>query len=147
YVAERILWIRSAGFIGTGDAEPAGRALVWLFSPLNWGNVFKALADDFRRYPVRIVAALVVLALMIFLQPLARSRIRKTSEVVSKNKSASYWHTVQCFVAAVLVVLPGPTALWIVAWRLTRAADVGEFGMALATALHLSALLLLGLRF
>ena len=147
YIDQRVLWIRSTGYIRPADLEPAGRALAWLLSPQEWSALAGDVGSNIADSPFSAAASLLILLVVLGLQPLARVRIRKTSEVVAKNKSAPFLLTLRCFAWTLVASTPLPAVLWLLSWRISAAHSIGAFGDALVAGLLLSALPALALSF
>ena len=147
YVDERVLWIRSAEIVGPRHFTNAGSAIGWLFDTDNMKSVAQAIADDARRHPFEFLFTGVIWLAVLGVQFVARSRVKKSAEVVAKNKAAPFWFTLQAFIGTAVISLPVSLAMWLIAWRLKGAPGTGEYGRAIAAGLEDTALLFLALSF
>ncbi|MEZ5992778.1 MAG: mechanosensitive ion channel [Planctomycetota bacterium] len=147
YVDERVLRIRSAELIGANDLTNGATAFAWLLDPDNLSDVASAIQTDARRHPFEFAFTGLLWLAVLGVQLYARKRIRRSADIISKNKAAPFWLTIQAFVGTIVISLPVSLAFWLVAWRLDEAPGTGEYGRAIASGLQAAALLFLGLSF
>jgi len=81
--------------------------------PGTWSSLADGIRSEFARYNTACLAAIVILAAWIGSRGLLNSRLRAIQERVKHPYSDSFAATIEALVLELLVVLPGPTALWL----------------------------------
>ena len=139
FINERILWIRSSNPLWRTDFRGVPEALVWLLSPRNWADVGAALLVDARESPLVWVLPVLGLVLLFSNQRRLRRALDDAAERATKRNCTEMLPTVEALLWTLLVVLPIPALLAVLAWRLGDAGHPGAFGSALAIALRRTA--------
>jgi len=118
FIAERILWIRSAEPIDLDTFRRSGEAVAWLFGPQNWGPFGGALIDDILAKPVVNGAFLIaLLSILVFHQNLRR-RLRELGDQAASTSASSITPSLWAVLLTMLMAAVWPGLLWFVAWRL-----------------------------
>jgi len=115
---ERLLWIPNASPIGLATLSRLQGDLLWLASPMLWGEVLAVGLDDFGG--VHVLVGL-VLAGLFLTRRRSRARLREITMRVDKVRSDSILLTLEVLALHVLNTLPVPAAMAFVGWRLIRA--------------------------
>ena len=146
FIAERVLWIRSAAPLAASDAGHGVRALAWSFDPANWRAAIEAIRQTVSRQPALFgVLAAAVGGLLIVQRP-ARRRLNGLGEEAQKRSCTRLRPTLDAVWLSATLALPGPALLALAGWLLDSLSE-SDFVRSLSLGAHFAAvtLLLVGL--
>ena len=146
FLAEKLLWIRSAPPPSLATLQDIPSKAVALVSPVHWYQAFRTLADRVIGSPL----AVLLLGLSGYL--LWKSRrllalLRVTGNPVGKASQDSFSFTLKALGLTLLLAVPLPLLLAVSGWELGRADEATQFTLAVSTALLHVAPTLLYLQF
>ncbi len=143
FIAERVLWIRSAAPLGPADWPPATEALAWSLDVRNWRAVAAALVLAASRTPLQAALAMAgILALLIAQGPIRR-RLRRLGEEAAKRSCTKLRPTFHALWLTAILALPWPALLACVGAALNNPLNESEFVRSFGAALNVVALCLL----
>jgi len=155
YIDERVLWVRSAGWIGSpetlppgapADATPPswwsglGRAAAWFVSPEGWATGLRALGRDLTANWILYVLAAALIAAMAVTRRRAHAALNALGDQVVSIRTDSFKHTLKALGLTAWLALLGPLVLGFPGWRLMAAnagASARAFGLGLLAAANL----------
>lgn len=130
YIDERVLWIRSAGVVGSSELRLAGGILSigacsegWR----GWSNAASAWLNDARRNaPAYAIVAVLLIAWLV-----SRGRIRRSLAELGEDAATSaqvrIWPTLQALLATAAVAAASPALLFFLGIRLTSSPNTAGF--------------------
>lgn len=135
FVNERVLWIRSSQPIWEmrwnrpeGDRESAAgvrEAATWLADPITWLETLAALWAAWMAEPWQLLLVLAVLTILAMKRVLT-NRLRLHAEAARRGQNVAYLPTALALLDTLLLALPIPLLLWLLAWRLSGSLDCSE---------------------
>lgn len=146
FIAERVLWIRSADVLGTGGWRPPLAALSWLVSLPNWREALFVLGQDFLAYPFYLPLLLVVVSPLIYVQGKCRRSLNEIGRLAARGTCVNQMLSLRAALLTLLISLPWPLVLGYLAWRISGSYAATDFVRALGSALWAAAALVLGLQ-
>ncbi len=135
FIDANILWVKSSLPLRLSDLRESVSALGWLFSAGNWRQVAAVLWADFNSSVSVYLASLLVVVSLIVLHPKAHGAIEALSEKVRQVQTDSFLHTFKTLILTVFLAGTWPVVLFLLWWRLSAAAPVNDFSLALASGL------------
>ena len=132
YIAERVLWIRSAQVLAPDDVPHAWGSLQWLTQTGGWTRAGEAVS----RLSIPGLSG-VGLALLAFV-PLwlwrrrLRQQIHALGERASKRTADRFADTVRTTMLTVLISATYPALMWVLAWELRTAWEAIDVAEAVA---------------
>lgn len=139
YVAENILWVRSADPIGRRHLSRTIAAAEWLADPSSWSEILTQLAQDGLRPPFTTVFGLVVIAAGFVISRRMRGELVAIGKKASKPYASELRPTLRAVVVTVAISLTGPGLVWFFAWRLGSFWPRGDLLGAVAQGLETTA--------
>ncbi len=136
FLAQRLLWVRSAPAPTLDLLLNTPAQVVNLFSPVRWLGVANTLGTQLLDSPWPIAVLLLVTVLLVKKRAMAQA-LRDTAKQIVKVRSDKFIYTVEALVWTVLLVVPWPLLLWTVGWMLTTSLDASQFDRALARGLFI----------
>ncbi len=145
FLKDHLLWIPSDQRVGfhTIIRLPAG--VMWLTAPDNWWEVSQALLDDAVNYPLVPFTTLLLIAMLLRYRPRMKELINGTSNKVGKPTVDKFVYTFQALTATLLLALPWPLLMAVVAWRLTTLDTAINFAQLVGQGLSVTAPMLFNL--
>ena len=134
FLAENLLWIRSAPMPSLATLKAIPGQLAMLFSPARWLEAAGALPAGFAASPF----AVMLLAVFAFLLLKARRLqvlLRADAMQVGKPSLDRFSYTLQALGVTLLLAAPWPLLLWTVGWALGAAPDEQQFPRLVSMAL------------
>lgn len=118
FVAERVLWVRSAGWLGVKTLADAATALRTLGQAEPWQALGRGIIDDFRRQPLAYLVPLLIVALAMRLRARLRRLLREQGRIAARGSTDSFKPTAKAVLgtAGLAAIVSG--LLVIIAWRL-----------------------------
>lgn len=118
FLAERLLWVRSAEAMGPSAIAALPGATAWLLNPTGWSEVVQALFRALQRSPV-FWLGLATFALLLWYARRTRAALRATAEPLRRVRSDSFLHTLKGLALTALDASPWPLLLALLGWQLT----------------------------
>jgi potassium efflux system protein len=145
YIAERVLWVRSADLISFDDLSKAGSSLRNLFSLEPLEQLRVALVNDARDNPLLITVLAIGLFVLLAIRPWMRKNLNDMSDRANERSNPVFWPTVAGLGITIALALYWPAFWATVGWRLAESASSTDFARASGKAmLALAPLLLTG---
>ncbi|MHC4910275.1 MAG: hypothetical protein ACYTF9_11185, partial [Planctomycetota bacterium] len=123
YIAERVLWIRSANPVSIGDFAVGITAIRNAITERRWRDLLGALSTSIAQARVIAITGLLLLAGVILVRSRARRRIEELSSRVQRPETDAFAHTLEVLALTVLRALPLALCLAIFGWLLILAED------------------------
>ncbi|HUY89208.1 MAG TPA: mechanosensitive ion channel domain-containing protein [Pirellulales bacterium] len=143
YIDERILWVRSTSTLAWHDVAAAAESLRWYARPLEWTQVVRLLADEFRSHPVSAFAGGASILLLFVGQRPMRRRVRELGEQAARGSTDNMTPTFRVLALTILMSLPWSALLIYLGWRLSETPRATELALALASGLKVTGIVLL----
>lgn len=147
YINERVLWVRSGNAIGPGEWRDVAEGLRWLIDGENIKAFAHAVTSDLYRSPVRILAYLLLILLLISMRWQMRRRIAVNGEAAQKRNCTSIRPTVDVAIYSVLVSAGMPLLIALIGWRSAESLAGTEYTRTIGAALMGTAFLVWSLEF
>jgi len=145
FLAERLLWVRSAPPVDIHTVIGLPRALVWLIDPANWIDVTQALLYELPRSPLFWLQIALVAGLF-FKERALRRRIRATDEHLRRVRTDSIVYTLEATFLTLILAASWPLLMAVVGAQLQQSPQSTTFARAAGGALLDLALALYFLR-
>ncbi|MBN2887267.1 MAG: mechanosensitive ion channel [Chromatiaceae bacterium] len=134
FLAERLLWVRSAAPIGLETLRTLPDALLWLFAWENWRATGAALAERLiHALPAWLGLGLV--ALLYLRLSWLRRTIRACAEPLRRVRTDAIRHTLKAIGLSLIAALPLPLLLWLLGQQLLLSTEAPAFARAFGGAL------------
>lgn len=145
FIDTRILWIQSARHLEFNDFLRLGSATKWLLSPFAWGQIFAGLARDLRDNPLAVIVPLFFIGIMMAMRRRLKDRLSVLGRYVTKLSKAKFSDTLWAGGVTVLMTIPWPLLIYLIAWRVGQLSTDTIFATALSSGLYaMGHLLLIG---
>jgi potassium efflux system protein len=134
FLAENLLWIRSAPMPNLETLKVIPGQLAMLFSPLRWQEVVRALPAGFAASPFALILLLVLGILLLRAQ---RFQVLLKADVmhVGRPSHDRFSYTLQALWMTLLLAAPWPLLLWTLGWALGAVPDEPQFPSLVSIAL------------
>ncbi|WP_369613849.1 mechanosensitive ion channel domain-containing protein [Marichromatium sp. PS1] len=135
FLAERLLWVRSAPPIGTETLTSLPAATLWL---LSWEGAWEAVAATLLerlQHAWTFWAGLLVVAALLWRLTALRRAIRATAEPLRRVRTDGIQHTVKAIALTLLMALPAPLLMALLGMQLQASTEATPFTRAFASAL------------
>ncbi len=142
FIDARILWIQSAPPVRLESIRQLGASFDWFFSGNSWLKVAVGLKDDFQKNPLPVIFSLFMVVVLFTSQWRLKQKLSSLGRYVTKLSKAKFIDTIWAGFVTMLITLPGPLLLYIIAWRLAHVAVDSTFSAALSAGLFSMAYLL-----
>lgn len=139
YLAERLLWVRSALPIGVETFTTLPSVVAWLIDPLQWLGVLQVLAQEARQSPLLWGGSLLIAILFWKLSGLRRA-IRATAEPLRRIRTDRLSHTAKAIGLTLLAALPVSLLMLLLGQILASSDAATAFTRALGSGLTTIAL-------
>lgn len=133
FLAERLLWVRSATAVGLDSLRALPGALAWVVSPDGWGEVARALGERLGNTVLPWLGLAVVAALFWRISTLLRA-IRATAEPLRRVRTDGVHFTLRAIGLTLLAALPTSLLFWLIGQMLLQSAEATAFTRAFGTA-------------
>jgi len=134
FLAENLLWIRSAPWPGLNDLRLIPQQVAQLFSPVAWlgvsGMLFQRVA-----YSPTFLALLAVFAYLLWRTRRFRALLRVQAQQVGKPSRDTFASTLRALGLTLLIAAPWPLLLYAVGLELGNLPESTRFTQAVSTAL------------
>ncbi|WP_201224414.1 mechanosensitive ion channel domain-containing protein [Halochromatium roseum] len=134
FLAENLLWVRSATPITQQPFAALPKAVWWLTAPEQWAQVVDTLAQTAASSALFWLGVAVVIGLLV-LGPSIRRRIRSSAEPMRRISTDRFIYTVSALGLTLLVALPWPLLSALLGWQLSIAPQVHPFTLAVGNGL------------
>lgn len=134
FLAKNLLWIRSAPLPGINTIMLFPEQIVDLLSPKRWLKIFALLGNSVSQSPLFIVELLIPL-LLIWKSKKIRNLLHETGSCVAKPSRDKLIYTTKALGLTLLLAIPWPLLMYIIARQLDLAPDSFDFSKALSAAL------------
>jgi potassium efflux system protein len=134
FLAERLLWVRSAPGPSLDLLLNTPAQVIELLSPKRWLGAAHTLLDQLLGSPLPI-AVLLVAAVLLAKKRAMREALRDTGKQIIKVRSDKFRYSVEALAWTILLVVPWPLLLWTTGWMLANSLDASQFDRALARGL------------
>ncbi len=143
FIDTRILWIQSARHLELGDLLRLGSATAWLLSPSSWGEIVASLGRDLRANPLAVIVPLLFIVFLLAFQRRLKDRLSVLGRYVTKLSKAKFTDTLWAGGVTVMMTVPWPLLLYLIAWRISQSSTDAVFATALSSGIFAMAHLLL----
>ncbi|NEV62891.1 mechanosensitive ion channel [Thiorhodococcus minor] len=133
FLAERLLWVRSAPQVNLETLKALPNAVGWLISPEGWINLAATLSERIRSSPGFWLGLLVSGVLVWKLSALRRA-IRANAEPLRRVRTDRIRFTLQAIGLTLVAALPLPLLLWLLGWQIQASSTANAFSLALGGA-------------
>ncbi|WP_338113751.1 mechanosensitive ion channel domain-containing protein [Thiococcus pfennigii] len=130
FLAEHLLWVRSAAPVGLATLKALPAAAAWLVGPSGWSEVARVLAHEARTSSLFWLLVMAV-ALLIWRQRAIRTALRATAEPLRRVRTDSFLHTAKGLALTLLLAAPWPLLMAGLGWRLADSAQSTVFTSSL----------------
>ncbi|MCZ6779957.1 MAG: mechanosensitive ion channel [Acidobacteria bacterium] len=140
FLYERALWVRSVPRPIIPRPGDTAFAFLWLWSPSNVGEAFKAVFESTLEIPARSLTFLALLGALLGFRRRLRERLGKLAQAIERPGSNTYWATAEALVHTILLAAPLPLALGMLS-RILLHANASLYVFEAARALYYLALI------
>ncbi len=126
YLAQHLLWVRSAGALSRPVLATLPAAVAWLLSPSSWLDVVQVLAYESLRSPVLWLGTLAV-AILLWRQSSIKRRILATAEPLRRVRTDRFLYTIQAIGLTLIAALPLSLAFLTLGQALSASLDATNF--------------------
>ena len=134
FLAERLLWTRSTPALRLKDFRNLSQEAAALFTPSQWLATGKQLVSQTIASPTFFLACLVA-AVLLWCKNILLTRLDTTVRLASNPTTYRFVLPLQAVGLTLLLALPAPLLLLILAWQLHSIIDTSNFSRAVATGL------------
>ncbi len=142
FIDTRILWIQSAPVLNFTDIQRFGAATAWLLSPTSWIQLISNLGTDLRNNPLIVIGQLLIIAGFLVFQSRLKQKLSSLGRYVTKLSKAKFTDTLWAGVVTVMMAIPVPLLLYLIAMRINQSTIDSTFAIALSSGLSATAYLL-----
>ncbi len=144
FVEEHVLWIQSAPPLRSANVDQLRAALAWLLNLESWRGAARAAMGGLRASWALHAVMIAVLGLLIVLRQRIKRAIGDINAAAQRPSFLSYGATLASIALVLLLALPGPLVLMLLASSLQGEGDPTSFTTKLAAGFgRIAALLLL----
>ena len=136
YVAEQILWVRSAPPLGPSELTELPAAFAAMLDAEAWGGAFRSLIDDAVQNPAWLTLAGLLAIASLFLRRRLFRVLKACCDAARKPTITTALPTVEAFAASLLLAMFLPGVAWLFGWRLEAACPANTLGDAVGYALR-----------
>jgi potassium efflux system protein len=126
FLAENLLWLRSAPMPSLATLKAVPEQLGLLFSPARWLEVSKTLLAGFARSPFSLFM-LAVFGLLLWRARRFRVLLKAMGMQVGKPSLDRFSYTLKALGLTLLLAAPWPLLVWIAGWDLGASPEVQQF--------------------
>ena len=146
FLAENLLWVRSAAAVDLETLKNLPAALGWLVSVDGWTEVVLALGERLRHSPL-FWLGLAVNLMLLWKNPALRRAIRARAEPLRRVRTDSIHFTLEAIGLTLIAALPAAFLFWLVGQQLMVSSAATAYTRALGAGLSQVAFGLYCLRF
>jgi potassium-dependent mechanosensitive channel len=146
FLAENLLWVRSAAAVDLETLTSLPAAIVWLVSVEGWAEVVLALGERLRHSPL-FWLGLAVNLMLLWKNPALRRAIRARAEPLRRVRTDSIHFTLEAIGLTLLAALPAAFLFWLLGQQLMVSSAATAYTRALGAGLSQVAFGLYCLRF
>ena len=136
FLAERLLWVRSAPAPGLDMLINTRAQVVELLSPQKWVGVVYTLLDQLQQSVLPALLLLVAAVLLAKRRTLVRL-LQETGRKTVKISSDRFIYTLEGLGLTGLLIVSWPLVMWTAGWMLAGSLDADDFSRAVGNALLL----------
>jgi len=133
FLAERLLWIRSAPPPAVGMLLELPEQIYELLAPGHWLNVGNVIFSQLTQSPVLFLVFLAFTALLAKYRRMHQSLL-KTGKKVVKVRTDRFVYTLQALALTLLLAAPWPLLFAVTGWQLSASLEATQFTRALSHA-------------
>jgi len=146
FIDTRILWIQSTSTLGIDHIQQLGITLPWLLNPTAIINTLNGLRLDMGKNPISTVLLILSILLLMGFRTRIKNKLSQLGRYVTKLSKAKFTDTLKAALITLLLVLPWPLMIYLLAWRTEQLGNEDAYAMALSSGGYTVAyLLFLGL--
>lgn len=134
FLAEHLLWVRSAASITQQSFAALPQAIWWLIAPEHWAGVLDTLAQRLLTSPMIWLGSLVVVGLLMN-GPLMRKRIRGYDAPMRRISTDRFVFTLSALGFTLLLALPWPLLAALIGWQLSVSKETTPFALTIGEGL------------
>ncbi|WP_462320539.1 mechanosensitive ion channel domain-containing protein [Halochromatium sp.] len=134
FLAEHLLWVRSAPSITQQAFTALPEAIWWLVAPEHWASVVDTLAHSGRSSPLLWLGGMIIISLLAT-RPLMRNRIQGYSEPMRRVSTDRFVFTLSALGLTLLLALPWPLLAALMGWQLSVSTEATAFALAVGEGL------------
>ncbi len=134
FLAEHLLWVRSAASITQQPFAALPEAIWWLVAPEHWADVVKTLVQTGLSSPLFWLGSLVVIGLLA-IGPSIRDRISGYAEPMRRISTDRFTFTLSALALTLLLALPWPLLTALVGWGLGVSSEATPFASSVGEGL------------
>ena len=131
YLAEHLLWIRSAPPPSIAMLTYFPQQVRELLSPRQWLDAIKTLASELSQ-SISAIIVFMVFAVLTWKSRQMRQALERLGEKTSTPKTDRFIYTLQAIVLTLLLASPWPLLVYLFGIELDTSADASEFSKAIA---------------
>ncbi len=136
FLAERLLWIRSAPTPSIGMLLEIPEQLYELLAPSNWLDVAHVIVTQLTESP-GLYLALLVFALLLTRYPRMHALLLESGKKIVKIRTDRFSYTLQALLLTLLLAAPWPLLFAALGWQLAISLESTEFSKDLSHAIIL----------
>jgi potassium efflux system protein len=144
WLAEHVLWVRSAGLFGT-QTKYFVAAMNTLLDPVAWAQALESLEQNVRQDPAPWFVILLGLGGLLAFRKRLKKRLRCIGEAAQRPNCMSFWPTLEALIATLLLALPLPLLVWCIGWRMLIVGRGDTLLSAIGHAFEITSFVWLGL--
>jgi len=134
FLAEHLLWVRSAASITQQPFDALPQAIWWLIAPEHWTGVLDSLLQGLRTSPLLWLGGLVVIGLLAS-GPRLRKHLRSYAEPMRRISTDRFSLTLSALGLTLLLALPWPLLTALIGWQLSASTPSTAFTQAVGEGL------------
>jgi len=118
------------------DIQRLGAASAWLLYPPSWIQLMTGLGNDLRNNPLAIIAPLLVIVILLAFQRRLKEKLSSLGRYVTKLSKAKFTDTLLAGIVTLLMAIPLPLLIYLIAWRLSLLTTDTVFASAVSSGLY-----------
>lgn len=130
FIDGRILWIQSTQTFNATHIQSLGNALLWLLSPNTLSDTLKGISQGIREHFFSTISLLVGIALLLGFRRKIKSKLSQWNRYTTKLSKAKFSDTLKATMATLLLVIPLPLLIYLLAWQLEQLENETSHGIA-----------------
>jgi potassium efflux system protein len=144
YIAEHVLWVRSAEPVGMLAVRNAWDGSVKMLTQPFWEDAYRQLAGDIVQQPVMWAAFALLFIWLLFVRERLRTAIRDDGQAAARSNCTTIQPTLRAILDSTLLAALCPALVWFVGWRMTSLTAAG-LTQAIGSAFQSTAFMWFGL--
>ena len=134
FLAENLLWIRSAQLPSLVTLKVLPGQIGLLLSPARWLDVLETLVAGIGRSPF-VIFLLAAIGMLFWKARRFRALLTATGMQIGKPSLDRFSYTLKALGLTLLLAVPGPLLVWTMGWELGALLDVQQFPRLVSSAL------------